>query len=186
MFGSGQPVGHQAECAMVEQALAKTGANRGKPSMSDTAAPRPYVPALAGIYSALEPFSLPILRVVMGLTLVPHGCQKLFGWFGGMGFAGFTNAFDKMGWHPAAFWVALVALTEAVGGLMLAFGFLTRFAAAAIVIFMLNAIWATSARGFFWLHGGLEYSLVILAVALVFLIRGGGHYSVDRAFGHEI
>lgn len=154
--------------------------------MSDTTVPRPYVPAFAGIYSALEPFSLPILRVVMGLTLFPHGCQKLFGWFGGMGFAGFTNAFDKMGWHPAAFWLALVALTETVGGLLLAFGFLTRIAAAAIVIFMLNAIWATSARGFFWTHGGLEYSLVILAVALVFLIRGGGDFSVDHALGREL
>ncbi len=154
--------------------------------MTETTVPRAYIPALAGIYSALEPFSLPILRVVMGLTLFPHGCQKLFGWFGGMGFAGFTNAFDKMGWHPAAFWVALVALTEAVGGLMLAFGFFTRFAAAAIGIFMLNAIWATSAKGFFWSQGGLEYSLVILAVALVFLIRGGGHFSFDHALGREL
>jgi len=76
----------------------------------------------------------------MGLVLFPHGCEKLFGWVGGAGFEKFVENFDKNGWHPAVFWVALVALTEAVGGLMLAFGFLTRFAAAAIFIFMLNAI----------------------------------------------
>ena len=53
--------------------------------------------------------------------------------------------------------MALVALTEFVGGLLLAFGFLTRFAAAAILIFMINAMWATSAKGFFWTQGGMEY-----------------------------
>jgi putative oxidoreductase len=155
--------------------------------MADIAAPRPYVPAFAGIYTVFEPFALPALRLVMGLVLVPHGCQKLFGWFGGMGFDKFTEAFDKMGWHPAAFWVALVALTETVGGLLLAFGLFTRFAAAAIVIFMLNAVWATGHRGgFFWAQGGLEYSLIILMVALVFLIRGGGRYSIDHALGREL
>jgi putative oxidoreductase len=154
--------------------------------MSDTTAPRPYVPAFAGIYSAFDPFALPLLRFVMGLVLVPHGCQKLFGWFGGMGFEKFTGAFDKMGWYPAAFWVAVVALTETLGGLMLAFGFLTRFAAAAIVIFMLNAMWATSAKGFFWAQGGMEYSLIIFTVALVFLVKGGGRYSVDHALGKEL
>lgn len=154
--------------------------------MSETTSPRPIVPAFSGIYQAFEPFALPLLRVAMVLVLVPHGCQKLFGWFGGAGFEKFTEIFDKVGWHPAAFWVAVVALTESVGGLMLAFGFLTRFAAAAILIFMINAVWATSAKGFFWTQGGLEYSLIIGVVALVFLIRGGGEYSVDHALGREL
>lgn len=155
--------------------------------MSDITAPRPYVPAFSGIYSAFDPIALPLLRLTMGLVLVPHGCQKLFGWFGGMGFEKFTEAFDKMGWHPAAFWVALVALTETLGGLMLAFGFLTRFASAAILIFMINAVWATGHRaGFFWAAGGLEYSLIIGMVAFVFLIKGGGRLSIDRALGREL
>jgi putative oxidoreductase len=133
--------------------------------MSDTVAPRPYVPALAGIYATFEPLALPFLRFVMGLILVPHGCQKLFGWFGGMGFEKFT---------------------ESVGGLLLAFGLFTRFAAAAIFIFMLNAMWQTSYKGFFWAQGGMEYSLLIGVVALVFLIRGGGKYSIDHAIGREL
>jgi len=154
--------------------------------MADTTAPRPYVPAFSKIYAAFDPIALLLLRVTLGLTLFPHGCQKLFGWFGGAGFEKFTGFFDKMGWHPAAFWVALVALTEIVGGLLLAFGFLTRFAAAAILIFMINAIWATSAKGFFWTQGGMEYSLLIGVVALVFLIKGGGRYSIDHAIGREL
>jgi putative oxidoreductase len=154
--------------------------------MADMTAPRPYVPALSGIYAAFDPIALPLLRVTMGLILVPHGCQKLFGWFGGLGFEKFTEIFDKIGWHPAVFWVALVALTESVGGLMLAFGFLTRFAAAAIVIFMMNAVWSTSAKGFFWAQGGMEYPILIGIVALVFLIKGGGRFSVDHALGREL
>ncbi len=154
--------------------------------MTDTTAPRHYVPAFRGIYEAVDPIALPLLRLTMGLILMPHGCQKLFGWFGGAGFEKFTGFFDKMGWYPPAFWVALVALTELVGGFMLAVGFLTRFASAAITIFMLNAIWSTSAKGFFWTQGGLEYSLLILVVALVFLIKGGGRYSVDHALGREL
>jgi putative oxidoreductase len=154
--------------------------------MADVTAPRPYVPAFGGIYAAFDPIALPLLRLTMGLILVPHGCQKLFGWFGGLGFEKFTEIFDKIGWHPAVFWVALVALTESVGGLLLAFGFLTRFAAAAILIFMLNAVWATSAKGFFWAQGGMEYPILIGVVALVFLIKGGGRYSIDHALGKEL
>ena len=149
-------------------------------------APRPYVPAFTGIYAAFDPIALPLLRLTMGLILVPHGCQKLFGWFGGLGFEKFTEIFDKIGWHPAVFWVALVALTESVGGLLLAFGFLTRFAAAAILIFMMNAVWSTSAKGFFWAQGGMEYPILIGIVALVFLIKGGGRFSVDHALGKEL
>ena len=154
--------------------------------MADMTAPRPYVPAFSGIYAAFDPIALPLLRLTMGLILVPHGCQKLFGWFGGLGFEKFTEIFDKIGWHPAVFWVALVALTESVGGLLLAFGFLTRFAAAAILIFMLNAVWASSAKGFFWAQGGMEYPLLIGVVALVFLIKGAGRFSVDHALGKEL
>jgi putative oxidoreductase len=154
--------------------------------MADMTAPRPYVPAFSGIYAAFDPIALPLLRLTMGLILVPHGCQKLFGWFGGLGFEKFTEIFDKIGWHPAVFWVALVALTESVGGLLLAFGFLTRFAAAAIMIFMINAVWATSAKGFFWAQGGMEYPILIGVVALVFLIKGAGRFSVDHALGKEL
>ena len=87
---------------------------------------------------------------------------------------------------PGAFWVAVVALTELVGGLMLVFGVCTRFAAAVVAIFMINAIWITSAKGFFWTQGGSEYSILILATALVFLVKGGGQCSIDRSLGKEL
>ena len=147
---------------------------------------RYYIPACGRIYDSLSIYMLPMLRIVLGAVLVPHGCQKLFGWFGGMGFERFSGLFDRLGYKPGAFWVAVVALTELVGGIMLIFGFFTRFAAAGVAIFMINAVWFTSAKGFFWTAGGSEFSILILAVAFVFLIRGGGEYSIDSKMSKEL
>ena len=63
---------------------------------------------------------------------------------------------------------------------MLVFGCFTRLAALGVVIFMINAVWFTSAKGFFWTAGGSEFSLLLLAVALVFLVKGSGEYSIDK------
>ena len=150
------------------------------------AATRLYIPALGPIYEKITPFALPILRVGIGLILIPHGAQKLFGWFGGMGYEKFVALFNALGYRPGAFWLTLVALTEFVGGILLVLGLFTRFAALALVIFMIVAVHFTSGKGFFWTAGGLEYSLLILFVGLVFLIRGGGDYSLDRKLGREI
>jgi uncharacterized membrane protein YphA (DoxX/SURF4 family) len=50
---------------------------------------------------------------------------------------------------------------------------------------MINAVWFTSAKGFFWTSGGLEYSLLLLLVAIVFLVRGGGQCSLDNRMSKE-
>jgi putative oxidoreductase len=147
---------------------------------------RLYVPAFGSIYSAVNEYAEPMLRIVLGGILVPHACQKLFGWFGGMGFAGNAALFDRAGYTPGIFWGTLVGCTELIGGILLILGLFTRFAAAAVLIFMLVAMKFTSAKGFFWTNGGMEYSLLIGACALFFLIRGGGNYSLDRAVGREI
>jgi putative oxidoreductase len=153
---------------------------------STTSSSRYYIPAFAGIYAALDRFMLPLLRITLGAILIPHGCQKLFGMFGGMGFTRFAALFDQLGYRPGAFWIAVVGLTELVGGLMLIFGLFTRFAALAVVIFMINAVHFTSAKGFFWTAGGSEFSILLLVVALVYLIKGGGDYSIDKAMSKEL
>jgi putative oxidoreductase len=103
-----------------------------------------------------------------------------------MGFAGNAALFDKLGYTPGAFWGTLVGCTELIGGILLVLGLFTRFAAAAVVTFMIMAIHFTSAKGFFWSAGGWEYPLLIGICALFFLIRGGGHCSLDRMIGREI
>ena len=40
---------------------------------------RYYIPALGSLYASLDRYMLPMLRIVLGVILIPHGCQKLFG-----------------------------------------------------------------------------------------------------------
>jgi putative oxidoreductase len=146
-----------------------------------------YIPALGGIYNAVEKYAEPILRITLGAVLIPHGMQKLFGAFGGMGFAGNAALFDRIGFTPGVFWGTLVGCTELIGGILLVLGLFTRFAAAAVLIFMVVAVKFTSARGgFFWSTQGFEYPLLIAVCALFFLMRGGGSCSLDGAIGREL
>ena len=101
------------------------------------------------------------MRVALGGILIPHGMQKLFGAFGGMGLAGNAALFDRIGYTPGIFWGTLVGCTELIGGILLVLGLFTRFAAAAVLIFMIAAVHFTSAKGFFWNNGGSEYALLI-------------------------
>lgn len=144
-----------------------------------------HVPALGSVYAGLYEYAETLLRIVMGLMLVPHGMQKLFGAFGGPGMTRMAALLDQLGYHPGTLWAWLIALTEFAGGILLALGLLTRPVAAAIAIFMVVSVQFTSAKGYFWTAGGLEYSLLILVVALFFVIRGGGVHSIDRKIGRE-
>ena len=146
---------------------------------------RYFIPALGRLWASLDPFALPILRGGLGIILLAHGCQKLFGMFGGMGLTGNAALFDRIGYQPGMFWGTLVGCTETIAGPLLVLGLLTRPAAFSIIIFMIFSIHFTSAKGFFWSNGGMEYSILILLVALVFLIRGGGEYSLDKAMPKE-
>jgi putative oxidoreductase len=146
---------------------------------------RYYIPSLGNFYARLEPFVLPLLRAGLGIILIAHGCQKLFGMFGGMGLNANAALFQRLGYSPGMFWGTLVGCTETVGGILLVLGLFTRPAALSIVIFMIFSIHFTSAKGFFWSNGGMEYSILILLVALVFMIRGGGEYSLDKSMPKE-
>jgi putative oxidoreductase len=140
------------------------------------------IPALGGIYEKSSLYVEPLLRFVAGAMLVPHGCQKLFGMFGGGGLSGTAMFMDKAGYSPGMLWAAVVGCTELFGGILLAVGLLTRPAAAAITIEMIFAIAVTIQRG--WI-GSNELPVLWLFIALVFLARGGGRCSVDRIIGRE-
>ncbi|TMA84443.1 MAG: DoxX family protein [Deltaproteobacteria bacterium] len=98
-----------------------------------------------------------IIRLIVGLTLVAHGAQKLFGRLGGGGLAGTGEMLEKMGLRPGKPYALLAGLTEAGGGLMLAAGLLTPVASAAIIAVMAVAIEvAHASKGFFAHKGGLS------------------------------
>ena len=147
--------------------------------------PRPIIPALGNLWTALEPLSPVIVRVTTGLLLVPHGAQKLFGAFGGYGLEGTAGWLESIGFAPGLLFALLIGLLEFVGGLMLTIGLLTRPVAAAVIAFMVVAITIHLPNGYAWNNAGFEMPLFWGLMALSILIRGGGKYSVDRKIGVE-
>ena len=147
---------------------------------------KPLIPGFGALEQTLSPFAEPLVRVAAGLMLLPHGAQKLFGWFGGYGVDATGQFFAAKLGLPASF-ALLAGLIEVFGGLALAAGFLTRAAAALVFALMAVAvIWVHWPVGYFWMTGGLEYPLMWGLVALAFVFRGGGRYSVDALIGREI
>ncbi len=148
---------------------------------------RLIVPALGPLYARLSGLSYPMIRFFTGLILVPHGAQKLFGWFGGRGLEATGQSFSaNLGLEPGIVFALLVGVTEFFGGLFLAVGLLTRPSAVAIAVVMAVAVFAVHLpNGFFWGAGGYEYPLLWGLVALALALRGGGELSVDRAIGRE-
>src|SRR5256885_16725742 len=74
-----------------------------------------------------------VLRVVVGLLFFGHGAQKLFGWYGGHRLAGTGQFFESMGLPQGKRQAFLAGLFEAGGGLLIALGLVTPFAAAAVI-----------------------------------------------------
>jgi putative oxidoreductase len=124
-----------------------------------------------------------ILRVVLGLVLVGHGSQKLFGWFGGPGLQGVAGWFGASGLRPAPFWAFMAGIAEFGGGLLLAVGLLNPLGAIGITASMFMAIVMVHWPRFWNTEGGLEFPLVNMAAAIGLALTGPGLYSLDAYFG---
>ncbi len=145
------------------------------------------IPALKPVYGSLSGLSEALLRVTAGAFLIPHGAQKLFGAFGGYGLEATGQFFQTQLGFANGYIAALGAgSVEVLGGLLLALGLFTRFAAAAVVVFLSVAMTFHFSNGFIWTDGGWEYPVFWAIIALMFVVRGGGQYSLDRLIGREI
>ena len=128
-----------------------------------------------------------IARLAIAIVIFPHGAQKLFGWFGGYGFQGTMGFLTGMAKLPYAV-ALLVILIESIGSVLLFLGFLSRVAALGILGLFIGVVLKIHyANGFFmnW-NGtqkgeGIEYFILLLSLALIVLIGGGGKASVDAA-----
>jgi putative oxidoreductase len=119
-----------------------------------------------------------ILRVVGGITLALHGLNKFRG-----GLSGVAGWFDSIGMKPGRFNATMAASSETFGGLALALGVLTPFAALAIVGTMTVAAWVEHRGHFFILDNGWEYTMIIALIAVVVATVGPGEWSIDGALG---
>ncbi|MGH3931278.1 MAG: DoxX family protein [Pseudonocardiaceae bacterium] len=122
-----------------------------------------------------------LLRIVVGLTMVAHGYNHLWG-RGGL--AGTTRWFASLGMRPPKLHAVLSGAGELAAGAALTIGLLTALAAAFIVGTMVVAgVTAHRRNGFFVFKDGYEYVLMIAVVGAVIGLLGPGAASADRLLG---
>jgi len=142
-------------------------------------------PQLGALYHALAPVAEAMLRVMVGLALVPHALRNTFNCFPSTGqplrsVRALSDYLDKQGYRPGIVWAPALSLTQFICGPLLALGLFTRLAAVPIVLFLLvSNVERWRVGRYFWNQLGLEYTLMWTLAALYFLVHGGGTYSLD-------
>jgi len=123
--------------------------------------------------------ALLLLRCGVGAVMLAHGINHMR-----PNIDGTASWFGSMGMKPAKLHAWLATATEIVGGILLALGLLTPFAAAGVVGVMLVA-WAINHRGngFFIFNPGegWEYVMTLGIVGLTIGAIGPGAWSLDEA-----
>ncbi len=127
--------------------------------------------------------ALLFLRLTVGVLLVGHGAQKLFGWFGGQGLRGTAGWLASMGFRPAGFWALLAGLMEFVGGLLFALGLFCPVGSLAIGASMVTAIAKVHWPKVWAVDGGFELPFKNLMIVVAVAITGPGAISLDRIWG---
>jgi len=124
--------------------------------------------------SKYAPYLYVLLRVVAGLLFACHGAQKLFGVFGGMGGQPGTSMplFSLMG---------CAGCIELIGGLLIALGVLTSFAAFIASGEMAFAYFTQHfPRGFWPIQNGGELAVLYCFLFLYIAANGAGMWGVWR------
>jgi putative oxidoreductase len=144
---------------------------------------------LSTLLQTLAPFADALLRVAVGLALVPHGLRNTFGFFPNTGvrahsIADLAKQLEHDGYRPGTLWAPAISLTQLVGGPLLALGLFTRPAAAVVLVFLMVADFERwRVGGYFWNKLGLEYTVMWTIATFYVLVHGGGLYSLDHLLG---
>ena len=114
------------------------------------------------------------LRLILAIIFVQHGAEKVLGAFGGDGWHVWLSSAQYVPFafmRPTWLWLAAAALTEFLGGALLALGLLTRLSAGLISCVLCTAIAVVHLPAF--------YQLALLAMSGSLIISGGGRLSLD-------
>ena len=123
----------------------------------------------------LAGLGITVLRLVVGIIYTVHGLQKLVVY----GFAGVSKNFAALGLPFPDVSAVVVTLLEFIGGLLLIAGLFSRPAAVLLAIEMLVAILAVHLKAGFFLPGGFEYPLALLAADIALALTGPGAFALD-------
>ena len=142
--------------------------------------PRLLIPQLKPFYDAVEPLSWLLIRLTVGLMLLPHGIPKVMA-----GVATAAAGLERRGIGAAEPLAVVLNVLETLGGLCIALGLFTRFFAAAITIEMAVIAYSYLPK-FGWTGPGYEYPLMWGLIMLAIALRGGGPFSLDRKIGKQL
>ena len=124
----------------------------------------------------LQSVGLLFLRLALGAIMIAHGWQKIAGHMHGiMGMLPHLGIPAWMGY--------LVVAAEFGGGILIVVGFLTRFAAMAILIDMLMAILKVHLKNGLTGQGGFEFPMACAAIAFSLIFFGSGPIGIDGQRG---
>ena len=147
-------------------------------------------PSLTTFYRRAEPIGYASLRVWFGITMLTHGYPKLFRVPHGAIADPYANVIRvigvKLGLPAPELLGLMVTLLESVGAVMLALGLGTRIIAPMLAVQLVVIALGVHWPAWGWTEHGMEYALLMGAVAGYMSLRGGGRYSLDRIIGREI
>jgi putative oxidoreductase len=124
-----------------------------------------------------------ILRTALGLLIIGHASQKVFGCFQGLGLSATADLFDQWGFRPARPMVYLSGVTEGLGGALMISGLATPLAAAILTCSLIVACAPNWAHGLWAIRGGFELALLYATIAVALGFTGSGRYSLDGLLG---
>jgi putative oxidoreductase len=145
------------------------------------AEPKLLIPQLKPFYDFVEPLTWLLIRLTVGLMILPHGIPKLMAGVS----ATAASALERRGIGAAEPLAIVLIVLETVGGLCVALGLFTRFFAAAITVEMAVIAYHHLPK-FGWTGPGYEYPLMWGLIMLAIALRGGGPWSLDRKIGKQL
>ena len=115
----------------------------------------------------LSTYAITVLRIVMGIIFITHGAARFYY----SSIEGFGSYLDSKGFVIGLILAWIVTLGEIIGGALLVSGFFVRYAIVFHAIVIITGLvlihipngWFVVGHG----TGGVEFSLLILAVLLV-------------------
>lgn len=115
-------------------------------------------------------------RVALAVILLAHGYAKIFIYT----IPGTIGYFESMG--LPSFTVYLTLFGEMAAGTAILIGLYTRLAALLSIPILIGAVGAHAANGWIFSNpgGGWEFPLLLVVLAVIVAIQGGGSFAIRR------
>ncbi len=122
-----------------------------------------------------QPLWIDFLRILLGIFLIAKG-------------ASFISSREQIEWmlvkNHLEFLIFIVSVYTILfligGGLLIAAGLITRWAAGFQIPILIGAVFVNLPNGFASINSELGFSIVVLALLIFFLFYGSGNFSLDH------